>query len=286
MPKATTTEPTPDQEKGLHQNIARATAVLSALADAADQGLRAADVARVAGFGKATTHRLLAGLAAHGLIEQDEATGRFFIGLRILSWAAAAGSRFGLAQIAAAGLRRLTDLSRDTVYLHLRSGDEAVCLERLEGSFPIKTLTLDVGDRRPLGIGTGSLAILAALSDQEAERILVEREGDRAPFPFPTPRLREMIAVTRRSGFAFNDVHVIEGDQVIHDMAAVALPIHEPGGGAVAAISIAAITSRLPHARQQTLLTAMRREVQDIERQLARAAAGPADASQRVRGSR
>jgi hypothetical protein len=34
-----------------------------------------------------------------------------------------------------------------------RTGDEAVCLECIEGSFPIKVLTLRAGDRRPLGIG-------------------------------------------------------------------------------------------------------------------------------------
>ena len=40
------------------------------------------------------------------------------------------------------------------------SGADAVCIDRRLGSYPVKTLTVEVGTKRPLGIGAGSLAIL------------------------------------------------------------------------------------------------------------------------------
>src|SRR5262249_20455588 len=83
----------PAARGGEPQNVVRPSLLLSALAGAAAQGLRLTDVGRLTGLGKATAHRLLAGLVAHGLAEQDD--GRFFLGKRVLSLAAASANRFG-----------------------------------------------------------------------------------------------------------------------------------------------------------------------------------------------
>ena len=62
--------------------------------------------------------------------------------------------------------------SGDTSFLSVRRDAFAVCLHREEGAYPIRTHALEVGDRHPLGVGGGSLAILATLSDAEIERVL------------------------------------------------------------------------------------------------------------------
>ena len=74
-------------------------------------------------------------------------------------------------------MRRLAERTQDTVFLSARDRDEAVCLERVIGDYPIKTLTLSIGDRRPLGVGAGSLALLSALSDRAAEGNVVVTSG-------------------------------------------------------------------------------------------------------------
>src|SRR5256885_14029580 len=73
---------------------------------------------------------------------------------------------------------RLQAETQDTCYLTLRSGFDAVCLDRREGLSPIRVLTLDVGSRRPLGVGAAGLAILLRLSDGEAES-LIQAAGPR-----------------------------------------------------------------------------------------------------------
>ena len=72
-----------------------------------------------------------------------------------MAWATAAKHRFSFVRLAEPALERLAHRTQDTVYLVARVGDEIVCLDAREGSFPIKALTLNVGDRRPLGIGAG-----------------------------------------------------------------------------------------------------------------------------------
>lgn len=249
-------------EKGLYQNIGRATMVLRALAANSAEGLRLTDVVNATALGKATVHRVLSGLVAHGLVEQDKASGRFFLSLTLIGWAMAAGDRFGLARLAGPALARLAQSTQDTVYLSLRSGDEAICLDRREGAFPIKTLTLRPGDRRPLGVGAGSLAILAFLPDEEIETVLAGAPNAPARFPIDEMTMRDMIATARQLGYALNDERFIPG------MSAVGVPIRRPGGQPFAALSVAAISSRLRLPRREGIVASLRQEAERIEAEL------------------
>jgi DNA-binding IclR family transcriptional regulator len=253
---------------GLHQSIARPAAVLEALATASAAGLRMTDVMRVTGLGKATVHRLLAGLASSGLVDQDPDSSRFFVGMRILSWAVSAGERFGLARLAESAMVRMADATLDTIYLTVRSGDEALCLNRREGSHPIRTLTLKVGDRRPLGVSAGGLALLSFLPEQEIDRIVRQQADTKTLLPFDHAALRKMISETRQTGVAWYDVPVLHGAEVVTGMAAVAVPIRRPDSRPIAALSVAAITSRLQGQRRRTVIAQLQNEVRRIEASL------------------
>lgn len=247
------------------RNVARIMGIIDALAAAAEGGLRLADVMRATDLNKTTAHRLLAGLVAHGLADLDAGTGRYFVGVRLISLASAAKRRFLLAPLIEPTLGSLSRQTQDTVMLSARVGDEALCLECLEGSFPIKVLTLRAGDRRPLGIGAPGVALLAFLPDDEIDRVLAANAVDRAEFPFDEIQIRQMIAKARKHGYAYNDVHVFKGMETITDMAAVSVPICALGGTPVASLSIAAITQRLSPPRRDNIVAALRTAVERIE---------------------
>lgn len=241
---------------------------MSALADAASDGMRLIDVVRATGLGNATIHRVLSGLVAHGLAEQDAESGRFFLGMRLTAWAAVSSERFGLARWIEPALARLAQRTGDTVYLTARVGDEAVCIAQREGAFPIKALTLKVGDHRPLGVGTGSLALLAFLPDAEIDRILSAQADKRTGFAIDEPTVREQVVATRRLGYAFNDLHVFPGLGTIADMSGIAFPISRQDGRPFAAVSVVAISSRMHPPRRENIVAAMRQEIGDIEAKL------------------
>jgi DNA-binding IclR family transcriptional regulator len=251
--------------QGSSRNVARILAIVDALAVAADSGLKLSDLMRATGLNKTTTHRLLSSLAAHGLADYDAGSGRHFVGVRLITLAAAAKRRFQLTPHVEPALARLSRQTQDTVMLGARVGDEALCLECWEGSFPIKALTLRAGDRRPLGIGAPGVALLAFLPDREIDRILAANVDARSEFPFDEIQIREMITRARKSGYAYNDIHVFKGMETITDMAAVSVPIRAPGGLPVAALSVAAITQRLAPPRRDNIVAALRREVKAIE---------------------
>jgi len=247
------------------RTTARVMAIVDALAQAADEGLRLADVMRATGLNKTTAHRLLAGLVSTGLADQAAETGRFFVGIRLLGLAQAAKRRFRLAALIEPVLVRLSQQTQDTLSLVARSGDEAVCLDSREGSFPIKVLTLHAGDRRPLGIGAGSLALLAFLPDDEVDRILQQQVGQRADFPFDDIQIRQMIEAARRQGYAYNDVHVFRGMETITHMAGVGVPITASDGTPVAALHLTAITQRFDQPRRDNIVALLRQEAAHIE---------------------
>ena len=248
-----------------HRNIARLLAVLGALSKASANGLRLTDVVEATGLGKTTAHRILGGLMSYGLAEQDSETGRFFIGVTMLSWATAARDRFSLVRLVEPALVRIARQTQDTVYLVVRTGDEIVCLDSREGSFPIKVLTLNVGDRRPLGIGAGSLAILSALPDTEIDRILVTNAEAMSAYPFDEVKLRQMIATTRQNGYSYNNIHLLPGLENVTEMAGIGMPIRKGDGMPVAALHLTSVTSRLDPPRRENLVATLRQEIRQIE---------------------
>lgn len=242
--------------------------ILDALSRASAQGLRLTDVVELTGLGKTTAHRLLNGLADHGLIDFEPEVGRYFVGMKMLAWAAAARNRFHVAKLAEPALARLVRKTEDTLYLIGRSADYAVCLDCQEGSFPIKVLTLSIGDRRPLGIGAGSLGLLAALPDAEVERILAQQAAERSRYAFTDGQVREMVAATRQNGYAYNDIHVYKDMTSVTGMAAVAVAIRRSDGIPVAALHLTAITERLEPPRRTAVVAMLQAECRQLEEDL------------------
>lgn len=253
---------TTEGDKGAHQNVARVSLVLSSLAEASRTGLRLTDLVKATGLSKTVAHRFLAGMMQHGLVEQDDLSGRYFLGLGMVVWAASAGNRYGLATLAEESLRRLAEATEDTVYLMLRSGDECVCIARQEGSFPIRTLTLNVGDRRPLGAGAGPLAILSHLSDEEIEGILLRSGPALARFRFETAEMRRLIQATRSRGFATIDNRITEG------LSGVSMPVRRQDGIAFAALNVVAISARMADHRREAIAREIAAEARRLEEAL------------------
>nr|WP_306766385.1 IclR family transcriptional regulator [Shinella pollutisoli] len=242
--------------------------ILDALSRASTQGLRLADLVEATSLGKTTAHRLVNGLCDHGLVDFDPETARYFVGIKLLSFASAARNRFSVAKLSEPSLSRLVRKTQDTIYLIGRSGDHAVCLDAREGAFPIRVLTLNIGDRRPLGVGAGSLAMLAAMTDAEIERVLVQQKMERSRFAFSDDQIRSMIAATREQGYSYNDTHIYKEMADITGMAAIAVALRRSDGQPAGAIHLTAITQRVAAPRRESLVEMLRTEARRLEEEI------------------
>ena len=157
-------------------------------------------------------------------------------------------------------LRRLARISEDTVFLLVRQGDYTVCLQREDGAFPVKIFSTRVGDIRPLGIGVGGMALLAAATDDDVERIRGQHAQAFDAAGLQADRFQRVLAKTRRLGYAEMVDTVTEG------VAGVGAIIPDATETSFAAISIAAIKPRMMAARRaelgQFLIRSLREELQ------------------------
>lgn len=241
------------------QSIERAVAVLRAVATLNHEGASVSEVASLLKLDRTTTHRILKTLAAHRMLGHAGEPRRYYLGALTYQLGQAAGERLDLRKLCAPAMARIAAETGDTVFLMVREGQESVCADRKSGDFPVKTFVVEVGTRRPLGIGAGSLAILAALPAEEAEAAInANVQRIRAYKGMNEKVLRELVARTRLTHEASMDVIDVEG---VH---AVAVPIREPGGMAVAAFSIASISPRMTDKRRRKLFEVLRREAAQV----------------------
>ncbi|MDF2812954.1 MAG: IclR family transcriptional regulator, partial [Microvirga sp.] len=98
--------------------------------------MRLTDVAAAIGLNQPSTHRALKALIAEGFVEQVAGSRKYRLALEFFVLAARAGQSDGLRNVARPALLRLSATLGDTVFLLVRNGFDAVCLDRVEGPFP------------------------------------------------------------------------------------------------------------------------------------------------------
>ncbi|CDZ29733.1 IclR family transcriptional regulator [Neorhizobium galegae] len=246
------------------QAVERALQLLSIVGRGAEKGVALADVVADSGLNKPTARRLLMALMRSRLVEQDELTRRYYLGGELYVLGMLASRRHGLLEMAGESLKRLSAKSADTSFVSMRRDDYAVCLHREEGTHPVRTHALLTGDQNPLGVGAGSLAMLAALPDAEVEAILGRIEGViTAQYPgYSTDIIREDVVRTRELGYALNPGRVIANSW------GIGMAILLPDGRLAGALSIAAIDSRMGEVRQKELAAQLAHEVERVQGKL------------------
>ncbi|KAB2849682.1 MAG: IclR family transcriptional regulator [Hyphomicrobiaceae bacterium] len=241
------------------KTVDRAARLLRSLAQHPEGAMLSA-VARDTGLGKGTVHRLLNALIDAGLAFQEQGSRRYRlgVGLALLGHAA---HRQDFAALAKPFLLRLAEETEDTIYASVREGGAAVCVAREIGAFPIRTLTLNAGDLRPLGVGSGSLALFAFLPDDEIDALIGRNAAWLARYPgHARKELLGKVAETRRSGYSFVEGRIIPG------MNAMGAPIIGSDGRPIAALSLAAITGRVSGPRVAKLARVLAREALELGR--------------------
>ncbi len=239
------------------QSIGRALGMVDIVSRAGEAGARLHNIAAETDLHIATARRILQALVSGGFLAFDERTKVYTVGPAIFSYAVQGSPWFARREIFMPALERIAEATRDTVLFSIRSGAEAVCLARREGEFPIRVMSLDTGARRPLGAGSGSLAILAFLPEAEREMLIEQNASLFGAYKLTAVDVRRMIGDARRAGYAFNPGRILDG------VYGIAIPIIV-SGYSVASISVTAIASRMQPERRQQILKTMSSELSSI----------------------
>lgn len=257
---------TPTKAKKVNgaQSIERAVKVLRIVAAAtATGGATLSHVVSASQLNKATAHRLLTVLTREGLVQRHAESKVYHPGEQLYALGIMAAPRFGLHQLAVPSLRRLATLSEDSAFLCLVSGDEVVCVHREEGSHPIRTHVLQVGIRYPLGIGSMGPVLLAAMEDDEVQRILTANRSAIERFRnYSVEKVRTLIKTSRDKGYCVNP-------GLVHpESYGIAVAVLDERDQPIGALSIGAVASRMQADRHAKLASALKAEAAALSKQL------------------
>ena len=238
------------------QSLHRAISLIRAVARHNDSGSTLSKISREAGLHVATVHRMLSVLSKEGLVFHDPVSRHYHLGIDLFLLAGAA-QQFNIRHQFRTALEKIAQETGDTVFLLIRSGNDALCLDRVEGKAPIRTVPIDIGIRRPLGIGAGSLALIAFSDPEQVEPILRANARRYPQFKKLTREdIQSMAARARESGYVVSEGLFHEG------VTSVGIPIFRGNGEAIAAITVSSISQRMGEKR--------RREIYQLVKQVAR----------------
>jgi DNA-binding IclR family transcriptional regulator len=230
------------------QTVDRACMLLAEIARHGPPGARLIDLTRHSKLSRPTVHRILQSLSAAQFVHQDLPTRRYRLGIALYGLALAAPSPLEQSAELRPLLDGLAQRTGETAYLMLRQGDEVVCIARAEGASPIRTLVIEVGAYRPIGATLAGVTMLAGLDDEEVEAIVRRTAAAMARYRNATPDyVRRHIAVARRNGFCVSKSVLIEGTT------GISAPVPVGGMRPFLAVSLSALTTRVPEARVKPL---------------------------------
>lgn len=240
--------------------LVKAMAVLELLAEAPDE-LGLGDIASRLDLNKSTCHRILTTLAAGDFVERPS-PGTYRLGIGAFRVGSAMERRLSVRERALPAMRELYRRSGETVFLLVLRGDEAVCVERLDGRYA-STHTLRIGGTLPLHLGAGPRLLLASLPDEQVEGYIggpLQRRT--SPTQVTSEQLRDEVARIRR------DEYAASRDDVELGVTAVSVPIRDHTGAVVAALSLSGLTAHLPDSEKGQQLTMLHDAASEASRSL------------------
>jgi DNA-binding IclR family transcriptional regulator len=215
--------------------LAKASALLELLAEGGES--TAARLSEALGEPRTTVYRLIRTLVGVGFVEPGSQRGSYRLGLRLFRLGGAVVARFDERQAALPHMEHLNDVTGETVFLCVRRGMQAVCIERIEGS-QVVSLALRLGGSLPLHAGAAPRALLAA-EPRSVWAHYCDSVGELSVLTPATPRTRDdlyrELEQVRRLGYAVSDEDVTVG------IAALGAPIRNARGVVTAAISISGV---------------------------------------------
>lgn len=248
MPVAST-EPAPADQATVH-SVRHALRLLCAF-DTAESELGVSELARRLGLSKSTVHRLLATLRDEGFVEQNPATARYGLGLRLLELGTQAANRLQLHESATAFLEDLHAKTGETAHVAVRDGRDVIYVQRREGPRTLRLFDV-VGRRNHAHCTSTGKVLLAALSARQLSAVLdgVELETHTEHTITDLEQLRAELDWVRQRGYALNINETERG------VASVAAPIRGADARVVAAISVAGPAERFRGAPARELAAA------------------------------
>jgi len=245
-----------DRERGTYsvQSVLKAFDLLEALA-VEDSVATIPLLAKKLDLSRNKIFRLLATLEDKGLIERDESTGTFRLGMYAFEMAQHILKSTSLIRLAHPVMEELARKHDEAVYMTIMNNDEVLFLDMVDSFQQIKTTAM-VGRRFPFFTNAAGKAIKAMSSSDMIERLGKHRASmDGIP---DIKKLETELRDIRQSGVAVDFGGLGEG------ICAVAVAIKDYAGKVVGALTMLAPSFRMLQERLEVEIIPSMRESAEI----------------------
>jgi DNA-binding IclR family transcriptional regulator len=189
---------------------------------------------------KSTLYRLLEAMRAYGLIEHDEKSGKYYLGLKLFQLGMIAVERLEISECASSALEQLVEQTGETAHLCVLDGSEVVYVAKVESKQTLR-MPSNIGRRNPAYCTGVGKAILAHVPEEQLKTYLTNTPlrayTDRTVVD-PTLLMKQLREVASR-GYSVDDEEINEG------LRCIGAPVRDYSGEVIAAVSIAGPTMRI-----------------------------------------
>lgn len=226
------------KDSGTAATVARAVDILMYFSEVDSRDLGVTEIADALGLSKTAVHRILTSLRVWDLVELDETTRRYRLGVGVMRLGTAYLDRLDLRQMARQELVSLSARTSETATLSMRSGKMRAYVDQVTPNREV-IMSVTLGEVFPLHAGASSKAFLAFLPEPAIEDYI---SAGLAPLTErtkvdPDALLRELAEV-RKNGYASSDGERKSG------AASVAAPVFDHTGAPIAVISVCGPSER------------------------------------------
>jgi DNA-binding IclR family transcriptional regulator len=221
-----------------------------------ERGVGAADVAKAVGLPIATVSRLMHVLADYGLLHRPDGRREYVLGPRLFTLVSTATTQLDLVGVARPHLERLRDATEETSSLHIRRGDQRVCVLEVPSRHKVRRV-VPVGMTEPLGGSATGAVLLASLSSQEQEHVIAATTST----PGERRALKEMVEHASEHGWAINV------DQWVPGLCGISAAVRD-NGETIGTLSVSGPSSRFTRERALSHVESLMGSAGDVALQL------------------
>jgi len=196
---------------------------------------------------RSTVHRILKILQEEGAVTHESGRG-YVLTPMLLSMTMRGIAERDMLDVAIPIMRLVSENTQETVSINVISGDERVCIYRIEGTQPI-TRSIRIGSRAPLFRGSAGKVLASSLTSWERDRILDIYLADGRFAQQKVPALLKELEMVARQGYSVSIGERIEGS------ASIAVPVRDAMDRIVGSLSLATIRDRMTSENRKQFLS-------------------------------
>ena len=207
------------------------------------------EISNSIGLSKSTTYRLLATLEASKMVEFDNRTNLYRLGIKAFRMGNVVSTSMELVRQADPLLKAIAVKTDVTSFLLVPDERKALCLRRYDGSHNVRVLSFEPGKRAAYNCGAAQRMLLAHLPDDQWEAVVHHHLRRMTQYSlFTREELERDKREIREKGYS-----VSWEDAALH-VSSLGAPIRDFSGSVIASVSISGIVQRFSTDRLPVLI--------------------------------